>query len=113
MIIPLFTGVSPQPTNVTCVLTNTVCGSSTATVLCSWKVDPARSVIVFNLDLPNGTSIIIPGSQISYSFEHSCQEGGRQDMLIANNCNNNTVIYNLQELISKYKVDMHCKVCIL
>lgn len=101
-ILPLFTEVSPQPTNFTCTLMDSVCGPpNTATILCSWEVDPGRSVIFINVELPNGTIVDIPGTQTSYSFEHSCQEGDGQDVLLASNCNNGTVEYNLQHLVGE------------
>lgn len=62
---------------------------------------------MFNLDLPNEPSIVLPGSQSSYRFEHSCQEGGRKNVLIASNCNTGTMEYNLQDLVGKWIVAMY------
>ena len=80
-----------------------VCGPpNIATILCSWEFNPDGNTFFFNLTLPNGTSVDVPNSQTSYSFNHTCQDGGGQNVLISNNCNSGTEVYNLQDLVGKY-----------
>ena len=109
-------GEVSAPMKFTCTLKNTVCGSLryTGTVLCSWEIESAT---FFNLILPNGTSVVIPGTQTSYSFEHICLESRKQDVFIASNCSAEKKTYNLLDLVRKhisnftYIVDWPCLCC--